>query len=192
MRRQGISEEICRASKGRGPSDHVRARQDQRTCTGCGDEALSAQGHAQRSAGATHGLKDGDEDAADRERTAAVPAGSGARQRRERATERARRILRRLAYSEETCRASKVARSVRSYEGVAGPRDVRGVRRRGALGARARAGFSGDHSLPAGWRQGGRSRPREDDGRAGVMWRTSEARNRKRPHEADIATTGHQ
>ena len=61
------------------------AWQDQRTCMGCGHEARSARGLAQGQVGATHVLWDGVEaDAADRERTAAVPAGSGARQRRKR------------------------------------------------------------------------------------------------------------
>ena len=57
---------------------------------------------------ATHSLRDGDEaDAADRETTAAVPAGSAARQRLERQRERARRILRGKGIREETQRASK-------------------------------------------------------------------------------------
>ena len=118
----------------------MRAWQDQRTCTGCGHEARLACGHKQGTAGATHILRVGDEaDAADRERTAAVPAESGAHQRRETEKECARRILRRLGIGEETRRASKGARSGRSYEGVAGPRDVHGVRSRGALGPRERA-----------------------------------------------------
>ena len=59
-------------------------------------------GHAQGSAGATHVLRVGDEaDTADRERTAAVPTGPGARQRRERERDRPRRILRGLGTSEE-------------------------------------------------------------------------------------------
>ena len=45
---------------------------------------------------------------ADREMmTAAMPAGSGARQRRETERDRTRLILRRLGFSEETCRVSK-------------------------------------------------------------------------------------
>ena len=67
-------------ARGRGLCDLVRAWQDQRTYTGCGHEARSARGHAQGSAGATDILRDGDEaDTADREMTAAVPAGYGAR-----------------------------------------------------------------------------------------------------------------
>ena len=141
--------------------------------------ARSACGHKQGSAGATHWLRDSDEaDAADRERTAAVPAKWGARQRRERGLGncRARWILRRLGFSEETWRAIKGARSGRSCEGVAGQRDVHGVRTQGALGPPARAGDGGGHSRSAGWRQGGRSRPGEVGGHAGVIGCSSEAR----------------
>ena len=114
-------------ARGRGLGDRVRVWQDHGTYTGCGHEARSARGHAQGSGRATYKLRDGDEaDAADRERTAAVPAKWGARQRRETERDRTRRILR-LGTSEETCRASEGTRSGRSCEGVARPRDVHGV-----------------------------------------------------------------
>ena len=109
-------------------------------CSGCGHEARSARGHAR----ATHVLRDGDEaDAADRETTAAVPAGSGLRQRRERQRESAWRILRQLSLREKTRKSSKGARSGRSCEGMAAPRDVHRVRTPGALGPRARPGVGG-------------------------------------------------
>ena len=177
-------------AKGRGLGDLVRAWLHHGTGTGCGHETRSAHGHAQVSLKGTYGLCDGDEaDAADREMTAAVPARSTARQRRERQRERARQILRRLSLSEETRRSSKGARSGRSCEGVAAPRDGHGVRTRGALGPQNSAGVGVSHSRPAGWRRGGRSRPEDDGGRAGGIGRTSEARETKRARQADIATT---
>ena len=128
--------------------------------------------------GATHVLrKDVEADAADQERTAAVPAGSDACQN-QRESERARRILRRLGISEETCRASKGMQSGRSYEGVAGPRDMHGVRTRGALGPLSAGATHVLRERVAAVLEGWSARQRHE--------------NRKRAREADIATTGHQ
>ena len=58
-----------------------------------------------------------------------------------------------------TQRASKRAKPGRSCEGEAAPRDMHGVRTRGALGPQERAAVGVSHSLTAEWRRGGRSRP---------------------------------